>query len=97
MKLNLFQNKSLNTFLRYSFKYKWAMVAVILMSVLTSSMGAVPAWLSKYLIDDVLVKKDPKMMVLVISAIFISTVIKVVSAYYASISSNYVTETIKGI
>lgn len=95
MKLNLFQNKSLNTFLRYSFKYKWAMVAVILMSVLTSSMGAVPAWLSKYLIDDVLVKKDPKMMVLVISAIFISTVIKVVSAYYASISSNYVTETIK--
>ena len=45
MKLNLFQNKSLNTFLRYSFKYKWAMVAVILMSVLTSSMGAVPAWL----------------------------------------------------
>lgn len=95
MKLKIFQNKSLNSFLKYSLKYKWAMVAVILMSILTSSMGAVPAWLSKYLIDDVLVKKDPKMMVIVISAIFISTVIKVVSAYYASISSNYVTETIK--
>ncbi|WP_294659075.1 ABC transporter ATP-binding protein [uncultured Fusobacterium sp.] len=95
MKLNIFKNKSLNTFLKYSFKYKWAMVAVILMSILTSTMGAVPAWLSKYLIDDVLVKKDPKMMVIVISAIFLSTVVKVISAYYASISSNYVTETIK--
>ena len=95
MKLKIFQNKSLNSFLKYSLRYKWAMVAVVLMSVLTSSMGAVPAWLSKYLIDDVLVKKDPKMMVIVISAIFISTVVKVISAYYASISSNYVTETIK--
>ena len=79
MKLNIFKNKSLNTFLKYSFKYKWAMVAVILMSILTSTMGAVPAWLSKYLIDDVLVKKDPKMMVIVISAIFLSTVVKVIS------------------
>ncbi|WP_291255967.1 ABC transporter ATP-binding protein [Fusobacterium sp.] len=95
MKANIFQNKSLNSFLKYSFKYKWAMVAVILMSVLTSAMGAVPAWLSKYLIDDVLVKKDAKMMIMVISAIFLSTVIKVVSSYYANISSNYVTETIK--
>lgn len=95
MKANIFQNKSLNSFLKYSFKYKWAMVAVILMSVLTSAMGAVPAWLSKYLIDDVLVKKDAKMMTMVISAIFLSTVIKVVSSYYANISSNYVTETIK--
>lgn len=95
MKANIFQNKSLNSFLKYSFKYKWAMVAVILMSVLTSAMGAVPAWLSKYLIDDVLVKKDAKMMIMVISAIFLSTVVKVVSSYYANISSNYVTETIK--
>ncbi len=95
MELKILQNKSLNSFLKYSLRYKWVMFAVILMSVLTSSMGAVPAWLSKYLIDDVLVKKDPKMMVIVISAIFISTVIKVVSGYYANISSNYVTETIK--
>ena len=95
MKLKIFQNKSLNSFLKYSLKYKWAMVAVVLMSVLTSAMGAVPAWLSKYLIDDVLVKKDAKMMTLVISAIFVSTIVKVISAYYASISSNYVTETIK--
>lgn len=95
MKLKIFQNKSLNTFLKYSFKYKWAMTAVVLMSVLTSSMGAVPAWLSKYLIDDVLVNKNAKMMIIVITAIFVSTVVKVVSAYYASISSNYVTETIK--
>ena len=94
-KLNVFKNKSLNTFLKYSFKYKWVMVAVVTMSALSSAMGAVPAWLSKYLIDDVLVNKDARMMTLVIGGIFISTITKVVTGYFASISSNYVTETIK--
>ncbi|MGL6153727.1 MAG: ABC transporter ATP-binding protein [Cetobacterium sp.] len=91
----VFQNKSLNTFLKYSLKYKGIMVGVILLSTLTSLMGAVPAWLSKYLIDDVLVSKNSKAMVLVISGIFISTLIKVISGYYASISSGYVTEKIR--
>ncbi|MGL6114216.1 ABC transporter ATP-binding protein [Cetobacterium sp. SF1] len=91
----VFQNKSLNTFLKYSLKYKGIMVGVILLSTLTSLMGAVPAWLSKYLIDDVLVSKNSKAMVFVISGIFISTLIKVISGYYASISSGYVTEKIR--
>ena len=94
-KLGIFKNKSLNTFLRYSFKYKWVMLAVIVMSTISSAMGAVPAWLSKYLIDDVLVNKNAKMMVLVIVGIFVATITKVVTGYFASISSNYVTETIK--
>lgn len=94
-KLNVFKNKSLNTFLKYSFKYKWVMIAVVTMSAMTSAMGAVPAWLSKYLIDDVLVNKDAKMMAIVIGGIFASTITKVVTGYFASISSNYVTETIK--
>ena len=58
-------------------------------------MGAVPAWLSKYLIDDVLVNKNARMMVLVIVGIFVATITKVLTGYFASISSNYVTETIK--
>ena len=33
-KLGVFKNKSLNTFLKYSFKYKWAMFAVIIMSTI---------------------------------------------------------------
>lgn len=94
-KLGIFKNKSLNTFLRYSFKYKWVMLAVIVMSTISSAMGAVPAWLSKYLIDDVLVNKNARMMVLVIIGIFVATITKVLTGYFASISSNYVTETIK--
>ena len=94
-KLGIFKNKSLNTFLRYSFKYKWVMFAVIVMSTISSAMGAVPAWLSKYLIDDVLVNKNARMMVLVIIGIFVATITKVLTGYFASISSNYVTETIK--
>ena len=94
-KLGIFKNKSLNTFLKYSFKYKWAMFAVIVMSTISSAMGAVPAWLSKYLIDDVLVNKNARMMVLVIVGIFVATITKVLTGYFASISSNYVTETIK--
>ncbi|WP_410207985.1 ABC transporter ATP-binding protein [Fusobacterium sp.] len=94
MKLKIFQNKSLSTFVKYSLKYKWAMLGVILMSLLTSGAGAVPAWLSKYLIDDVLVKKDIDMMGIVIGAILISTVIKVTAGYYSDITSDYITETI---
>ena len=94
-KLSIFKNKSLNTFLKYSLKYKWVMTAVVFTSAVSSAMGAVPAWLSKYLIDDVLVNKNARMMALVIGGIFVSTILKVVTGYFSSISSNYVTETIK--
>lgn len=94
MKLKIFQNKSLSTFVTYSLKYKWIMLGVIFMSLLTSGAGALPAWLSKYLIDDVLVNKDVRMLVLIMVAIFVATIIKVVSGYYANISSDYVTQTI---
>ncbi|MGX6590742.1 ABC transporter ATP-binding protein [Cetobacterium ceti] len=93
--LRIFKNKSLNTFLKYSLKYKGWMIGVVLMSTITSLMSAVPAWLSKYLIDDVLVSKSSKAMILVIAGIFISTVIKVITGYYADISSGFVTEKIR--
>ena len=64
------------------------------MSLLTSGAGAVPAWLSKYLIDDVLVNKNMKMMMLVIGGIFLSTIVKVITGYYANISSDYITQKI---
>ena len=93
--MGLFKNKSLNTFLKYSLKYKGAMVGVIILSTITSLMSAVPAWLSKYLIDDVLVKKNAQMMMMVIGAIFASTILKVVTNYFADISSGYITEKIR--
>lgn len=94
MKLNIFKNKSLSTFMRYSLRYKWVMLGVILLSLLTSGASAVPAWLSKYLIDDVLVNRDMRMMGIVVGAILVSTVIKVTAGYYSDISSDFVTETI---
>ncbi|MDO4689783.1 MAG: ABC transporter ATP-binding protein [Fusobacterium sp.] len=95
MKILKFKNKSLNIFLEYSYRYKWYMVAVIILSTIASAMSALPAWLSKYLIDDVLVRRRKNEFYLILIAVFVSTIIKVVAAYYSNIASNYVTETIK--
>ena len=95
MKILNFKNKSLNIFLGYSYRYKWHMIAVIILSIIASAMSAVPAWLSKKFVDDVLIGQNKEMFMWIIGGIFIATVIKVISAYYSEISSNFITETIK--
>ena len=95
MKILNFKNKSLNIFLGYSYRYKWHMIAVIILSTIASAMSAVPAWLSKKFVDDVLINQNKEMFLWIIGGIFIATVIKVISSYYSEISSNFVTETIK--
>lgn len=95
MKILNFKNKSLNIFLGYSYRYKWHMIAVIILSIIASAMSAVPAWLSKKFVDDVLIGQNKEMFIWIIGGIFIATVIKVISSYYSEISSNFVTETIK--
>ena len=95
MKILNFKNKSLNVFLGYSYRYKWHMIAVIILSTIASAMSAVPAWLSKKFVDDVLIKQNKEMFLWIIGGIFAATVIKVVSSYYSEITSNFVTETIK--
>ena len=95
MKILKFKNKSLNVFLGYSYRYKWHMIAVIILSTIASAMSAVPAWLSKKFVDDVLIKQNKEMFLWIIGGIFVATVIKVVSSYYSEITSNFVTETIK--
>ncbi|WP_320950753.1 ABC transporter ATP-binding protein [Fusobacterium sp.] len=95
MKILKFKNKSLNVFLGYSYRYKWHMIAVIILSTIASAMSAVPAWLSKKFVDDVLIKQNKEMFLWIIGGIFAATVIKVVSSYYSEIASNFVTETIK--
>ena len=95
MKLLKFKNKSLNVFLGYSYRYKWHMIAVIILSTIASAMSAVPAWLSKKFVDDVLIKQNKEMFLWIIGGIFAATVIKVISSYYSEITSNFVTETIK--
>ena len=95
MKILKFKNKSLNVFLGYSYRYKWHMIAVIILSTIASAMSAVPAWLSKKFVDDVLINQDKQMFLWIIGGIFAATVIKVISSYYSEITSNFVTETIK--
>ena len=95
MKILNFKNKSLNIFLGYSYRYKWHMIAVIILSIIASAMSAVPAWLSKKFVDDVLIDQNKEMFMWIQGGIFIDTVIKVISSYYSEISSNFVTETIK--
>ena len=58
MKILNFKNKSLNIFLGYSYRYKWHMIAVIILSIIASAMSAVPAWLSKKFVDDVLIGQN---------------------------------------
>ena len=88
MKILNFKNKSLNIFLGYSYRYKWHMIAVIILSIIASAMSAVPAWLSKKFVDDVLIGQNKEMFMWIIGGIFIATVIKVISSYYSEISSN---------
>ena len=95
MKILNFKNKSLNIFLGYSYRYKWHMIAVIILSIIASAMSAVPAWLSKKFVDDVLIGQNKEMFMWIIGGIFAATVIKVISSYYSQIASNFVTETIK--
>ena len=95
MKILKFKNKSLNIFLGYSYRYKWQMIAVIILSIVASLMSAAPAWLSKKFVDDVLIGQNKEMFMWIIGGIFIATVIKVISSYYSQIASNFVTETIK--
>ena len=95
MKILNFKNKSLNVFLGYSYRYKWHMIAVIILSIISSAMSAAPAWLSKKFVDDVLIKQNKEMFILILGGIFGATILKVITSYYSEVTSNFVTETIK--
>ena len=100
--IEFFQSKSLKKFFKYSLKYKFSMVMLLVFTTITSLMSAVPAWLSKYLIDDVLSENNRtsaeykiKMMGMVIGAIVISTVVKVLTNYFSETKSVYLSENVK--
>ena len=94
-KFQIYNNESLKTFFKYSMRYKWSMILVVIMSGLTSSMAAVPAYLIKYFVEDVIVNNDIRMMVFVVTGVFISIIIKVLSGYFATTSSAKITESIR--
>ncbi len=90
-----FSNKSLATFLEYSLNHKVLLITSILLTFVASALSAVPAWLSKYLVDEVLIKKDVNMLVLVIGGLVGATILKGIITYMADVKSSYVTQTIK--
>ncbi|WP_320046620.1 ABC transporter ATP-binding protein [uncultured Ilyobacter sp.] len=94
-KSNPLKNRSLNTFLKYSIRHKRLLITTVLLSFLASGLSAVPAWLIKYLVDDVLISKNVKMLVFVIAGLIITTILKGVASYYTDVRSAFVTETIR--
>lgn len=91
----IYKSDALGGFIKYSFKYKAWLIGTVSLSIISSAMGAVPAWLSKYLVDDVLISKNGKMMILVGGGIFLTTLIKALAAYYAETTSVYLSEKIR--
>lgn len=95
MKILKFKNKSLNIFLSYSYRYKKQMVLLFILSIIASLMGAAPAWLSKKFTDEVLIEQEKSEFIIVVVGIFVTTILKVITAYYSNVASNYITEKIK--
>jgi ATP-binding cassette subfamily B protein/subfamily B ATP-binding cassette protein MsbA len=95
IKSNPFKNRSFNTFFKYSIKHKTLLLTTILLSFIASGLSAVPAWLIKYMVDDVLISKNVKMLVIVISGLIITTILKGIASYFTDVRSAYVTETIR--
>ncbi|MFR4519679.1 MAG: ABC transporter ATP-binding protein [Fusobacterium sp.] len=95
-KLNqVYKSDALGGFLKYGLRYKGWLIWTIFISSLSSALGAAPAWLTKYLVDDVLISKNGKVMLLIGIAIFATTVLKLITAYYSSTTSAYLTEKIR--
>ncbi len=95
-KLNqVYKSDALGGFLKYSLRYKGWLIWTIFISSLSSALGAAPAWLTKYLVDDVLISKNGKVMLLIGIAIFATTVLKLITAYYSSTTSAYLTGKIR--
>lgn len=95
-KLNqVYKSDALGGFLKYSLRYKGWLIWTIFISSLSSALGAAPAWLTKYLVDDVLISKNGRVMILIGAAIFIITALKLITAYYSSTTSAYLTEKIR--
>ncbi len=91
----IYKSDALGGFLKYSLRYKGWLIWTIFISSLSSALGAAPAWLTKYLVDDVLISKNGKIMLLIGAGIFITTVLKLITAYYSSTTSAYLTEKIR--
>ena len=85
------QKTSLKKMVDYGMQYKYRFILIVFLSLIVSLAKALPAWLSKYLMDDVLIAKDMKMLYMVSGGLVVATIIKGISMYYKEIFSSYTT------
>jgi len=85
------QKTSLKKMFDYGMNYKYRFILIVILSLIVSLTKALPAWLSKSLMDDVLIAKDMKMLILVSGGLVIATIVKGFSMYYKEIFSSYTT------
>ena len=85
------QKTSLKKMFDYGMQYKYRFILIVILSLIVSVTKALPAWLSKSLMDDVLIAKDMDMLLLVSGGLVIATIIKGFSIYYKEIFSSYTT------
>jgi len=90
MKLKV-QKTSLKKMFDYGMHYKYRFILIVILSLIVSITKALPAWLSKSLMDDVLIAKDMKMLLLVSGGLVIATVVKGFAMYYKETFSSYTT------
>ncbi|MCS5421201.1 ATP-binding cassette domain-containing protein [Psychrilyobacter piezotolerans] len=90
MKLKV-QKTSLKKMFDYGMHYKYRFMVIVILSLIVGLGKAAPAYLSKYLMDNVLIAKDTKMLLLVSGGLVISAVIKGFSMYYKETFSSYTT------
>jgi len=85
------QKTSLKKMIDYGMNYKYRFMLIVVLSLIVGLTKALPAWLSKSLMDDVLIAKDMKKLILVSGGLVLATIIKGFSMYYKEIFSSYTT------
>ena len=90
LKLNV-EKSSLKKVIAYGMRYKYRFIFIVFLSLIVSLTKALPAWLSKYLMDDVLIAKDMKKLIMISGGLVIATIVKGLSMYYKEIFSSYTT------
>ena len=70
--------------------YIFVSLLTLVASVITSATSAAPAWLVKYVVDNVLIEKNFKMLLLISASIIFIYIIKGFSSYFREYLSEYV-------
>lgn len=89
-KINV-DKESLKRIMKYSARYKYRFLMILILSLVVGATSAAPAFLIKKLQDEVFVAKDNQALIIVVVAIVVVTILKGISMYYRQTMSSYAT------